>query len=72
MVDAILREKIKQVMADDWRKSIEHVMDLEAMFRLETSGSECIQPIIIQLGEDVIEESYSNCELSGIEPLDKA
>lgn len=71
-VDVILRDKIKQVTAEDWRKSIQHVMDLEAKFRLDTSGSEHIQPIIIQLGEDDTEESDSDCELSGIEPLDEA
>ncbi|KAH6932826.1 hypothetical protein HPB50_010033 [Hyalomma asiaticum] len=56
----------------DWRKSIQHVMDLEAKFRLDTSGSEHIQPILIQLGEDDTEENDSDCELSGIEPLDEA
>ncbi|XP_037523226.1 uncharacterized protein LOC119400246 [Rhipicephalus sanguineus] len=71
-VDAILSDKIKQVMAEDWRKSIPHVMDFEARFRLYTSGSEHIQPIIIQLGEDDTEESDDDCELSGIEPLDEA
>ncbi|KAH6935924.1 hypothetical protein HPB50_011474 [Hyalomma asiaticum] len=71
-VDANLREKIKQVAAEDWRKSIQHVMDSEAKFRLDTSGSERIQPIIIELGEDDTEESDSDCELSGIEPLDEA
>ncbi|XP_077521363.1 uncharacterized protein LOC144132658 [Amblyomma americanum] len=71
-VDAILREKIKHAAAEDWAKSIQHVMDLEAKFRLDTSGSEHIQPIIIQLGEDDTEESDSDCELSGIEPLDEA
>ncbi|KAH6922373.1 hypothetical protein HPB50_013413 [Hyalomma asiaticum] len=68
MVDAILREKIKQVMAKDWRKTIQHVMDLEAKFRLDTSGSKHIQPIIIQLDQDVTED----CKLSGIEPIDEA
>ena len=71
-VDVILREKIKQVTAEDCRKSIQHVMDFEAKFRLDTSESEHIQPIIIQLGEDDTEESDSDCELSGIEPLDEA
>ncbi|KAH6943832.1 hypothetical protein HPB50_000126 [Hyalomma asiaticum] len=50
-VNAILREKIKQVTMEDWRKSIQHVMDLEAKFRLDTSGSKHIQPIVIQLGQ---------------------
>ncbi|KAH6944367.1 hypothetical protein HPB50_002757 [Hyalomma asiaticum] len=71
-VDAIFREKIKQVTAEDWAKSIQHVMNLEAKFRLDTSGSKHIQPIIIQLHEDDSEESDSDCELSGIEPLDEA
>ncbi|XP_037523570.1 uncharacterized protein LOC119400579 [Rhipicephalus sanguineus] len=71
-VDAILRYKIKQVTAGGWRKSIQHVMDLEAKFRLDTSGSEHIQPIIIQLGEDDTEESDDDCELCGIEPIDEA
>ncbi|KAH6946188.1 hypothetical protein HPB50_012045 [Hyalomma asiaticum] len=72
MVNAILREKIKHVTTEDWRKSIQHVTDLEAKFRLDTSGSKHIQPIIIQLDEDGTEESDSDCELSGIEPLDEA
>ncbi|KAH6928324.1 hypothetical protein HPB50_014276 [Hyalomma asiaticum] len=72
MVDAILREKTKQVTAEDWRMSIQHVMDLEAKFRLDTSGSKHIQPIIIQLDVDDTEESDSDCELSGIEPLEEA
>ncbi|KAH6947110.1 hypothetical protein HPB50_017092 [Hyalomma asiaticum] len=72
MVDAILREKIMQVTTEDWRKSIQHVMDLEAKFRLDTSGSKHIQPIIIQLDEDDTEESDSDCKLSGIEPLEEA
>ncbi|KAH6921231.1 hypothetical protein HPB50_027780 [Hyalomma asiaticum] len=72
MVNAILREKIKQVTAEDWRNSIQHMMDLEAKFRLDTSGSKHIQPIIIQLDDDDTDESDSDCELSGIEPLDEA
>ncbi|KAL3217356.1 hypothetical protein MRX96_032477 [Rhipicephalus microplus] len=63
MVDAILRYKIKQVTAEDWRESIQHVMDVEAKFRLDTSGSEHIQPIINQLGEDDTDESDGDCEL---------
>ncbi|XP_037518373.1 uncharacterized protein LOC119395162 [Rhipicephalus sanguineus] len=70
-VDAILGDKIKQGTAEDWRTSIQHVMDLEAKLRLDTSGSEHIQPIIIQLREDDTEESDDDCELSGIEPLDE-
>ncbi|XP_070386360.1 uncharacterized protein [Dermacentor albipictus] len=69
-VEDILREKIKHVTAEDWRKNIRHVMNLEAKFRLDTSGSDRIQPIIIQVGEDDSEES--DCELPGIGPLDEA
>ncbi|KAH6946546.1 hypothetical protein HPB50_013898 [Hyalomma asiaticum] len=54
MVDATLREKINQVTAEDWRKSIQHMM--EAKCRLDTSGSKHIQPVIIQLDEDDTEE----------------
>ncbi|XP_037518299.1 uncharacterized protein LOC119395080 [Rhipicephalus sanguineus] len=71
-VEDILREKIKNVTAEDWRKNIRHVMELEAKFRVDTSGSDHVQPIVIQLGEDDTEESDSDCELSGIEPLEEA
>ncbi|XP_037515285.1 uncharacterized protein LOC119391697 [Rhipicephalus sanguineus] len=71
-VEDILREKIKNVTAEDWRKKIRHVMELEAKFRVDTSGSGHVQPIVIQLGEDDTEESDSDCELSGIEPLEEA
>ncbi|KAH8040214.1 hypothetical protein HPB51_009762 [Rhipicephalus microplus] len=37
-IDAILKGGIKQVMAEDWRKSIQHVTDMEAKFRLGRSG----------------------------------
>ncbi|XP_075722931.1 uncharacterized protein LOC142765593 [Rhipicephalus microplus] len=71
MVDAILRDKIKQVIAEDWRKSIQQVVEVEAKFILYMSGSEHIQPIIIQPGEDDTDETDDDCELSGIEPSEK-
>ncbi|XP_037503095.1 uncharacterized protein LOC119377869 [Rhipicephalus sanguineus] len=37
-VEDILREKIKNATAEDWRKNIRHVMELEAKFRVDTSG----------------------------------
>nr|XP_054923054.1 uncharacterized protein LOC129382860 [Dermacentor andersoni] len=70
-VEEVCREKVKHLTAEDWGKNIHHVMDLEPKFMLDTSGSDHIQPII-QLGEDGTEESASDCELSGIEPLDEA
>ncbi|KAL3173420.1 hypothetical protein MRX96_042085 [Rhipicephalus microplus] len=66
------RDKIKQVTAEDWRKSIQRRMDVEAKLRLDTSASERIQPIIIQLEEDDTDESDDGGELCGIEPLDDA
>ncbi|KAL3191323.1 hypothetical protein MRX96_018731 [Rhipicephalus microplus] len=72
MDDAILGDKIKQVTAQNYRKSIQQVMEVEAKFRLHTSGSEHIQPIIIPLGEDNTDESDNCCELSSIKPFGKA
>ncbi|KAH8027234.1 hypothetical protein HPB51_003687 [Rhipicephalus microplus] len=71
-VDATFRDKIKQVTAEDWRKSIQRRMDVEGKLRLDTSASERIQPIIIQLEEDDTDESDDGGELCGIEPLDDA
>ncbi|KAL3246392.1 hypothetical protein MRX96_017855 [Rhipicephalus microplus] len=70
-VDAILRDKIEQITAEDWRKIIQHVMNVEANFRHDTSESEHIQPIVIQLGGGDTDESDDDCELSVIEPLDQ-
>ncbi|XP_070378057.1 uncharacterized protein [Dermacentor albipictus] len=50
-VKDVLREKIKQLTTKYCRKNTHHTMDLEAKFRLDVSGSDHIQPIIIQLGE---------------------
>ncbi|KAH8038778.1 hypothetical protein HPB51_003262 [Rhipicephalus microplus] len=69
--NAILRDKIKQVTAKDWRKSIQHMMEVEAKFSLfDMYGSEHIQPIIIQLGKDHTDES-DDCELSALSHLTK-
>ncbi|KAL3250673.1 hypothetical protein MRX96_055419 [Rhipicephalus microplus] len=38
-VHAILRDKIKQVMAEDWKKSIQYMMEVEAKVRLNTTGT---------------------------------
>ncbi|XP_070390093.1 uncharacterized protein [Dermacentor albipictus] len=72
VVEYILREKINNITLEECRKNIQHVMDLEARLRLDTYRSDHIQLIIIQLGEDGTEESDSDCELSGIEPLNEA
>ncbi|KAH8042695.1 hypothetical protein HPB51_025527 [Rhipicephalus microplus] len=71
-VDTILRNKIRQITVVDWKDSIQHMMDLEAKFRLDTSGNEHIQPIIIHLREDDTNESDDDFELCGIEPLDES
>ncbi|XP_070385359.1 uncharacterized protein [Dermacentor albipictus] len=71
-VEDILREKIKHVTAENWWKNIHHVMDMKEKFRLDMFWSDHKQLIIIQVGEDDSEESGSDCELSGIEPLDEA
>ncbi|KAL3214211.1 hypothetical protein MRX96_034981 [Rhipicephalus microplus] len=63
---------IEQVTGEDWRKSIQHVLDVEAKIDLDTSESEHIQPIIMKPGEDDTHESYDDRELSSIEPLDDA
>lgn len=45
MVKDIFSEKMKHVTAEDWRKNIEHVMDLEAKFTLDTSGVTTSNPL---------------------------
>ena len=50
-VENMLRDKIRNVTAEDWKNNIRHVMDLEAKFRLDTSESDYIHPIVVQLGE---------------------
>ncbi|KAL3187910.1 hypothetical protein MRX96_000525 [Rhipicephalus microplus] len=72
-LDVFLRDKIKQITAQDWRKTIQLVIDVEAKFRLDTSGSEHIQPlIIIQLDEDDTDENEEGRKLSSTEPLGEA
>ncbi|XP_037276826.1 uncharacterized protein LOC119169932 [Rhipicephalus microplus] len=71
-VGAFLRDKIKQVTAKGWRKSIPHVIDVDANFRLQTSGNEPIQFIIIHFGDDKTDESEDDCELSDTESFDEA
>ncbi|KAH8033948.1 hypothetical protein HPB51_018103 [Rhipicephalus microplus] len=72
-LDVFLRDKIKQITAQDWRKTIELVINVEAKFRLDTAGSEHIQPlIIVQLDEYDTDESEEGRKLSGTEPLGEA
>ncbi|KAL3210890.1 hypothetical protein MRX96_008543 [Rhipicephalus microplus] len=70
MVEDTMTDKIKQVKVGDWRKSNQHGMEVEAKFRLDTAGSEHIETLIIQLGEDDTDRNSDDCELCVIEPFD--
>ncbi|KAM7293679.1 uncharacterized protein ISCGN_023277 [Ixodes scapularis] len=68
-VGRLLNEEVDKVTTDNWINAVRHVIDIEATFRRGGATSAHIQPIIIQLdGEDTPSES----DLSGVEPLDEA
>ncbi|KAM7305952.1 uncharacterized protein ISCGN_015848 [Ixodes scapularis] len=68
-VGRLLNEEVDKVTTDNWINAVRHVIDIEATFRRGGATSAHIQPIVIQLdGEDTPSES----DLSGVEPLDEA
>ncbi|KAH6925302.1 hypothetical protein HPB50_003393 [Hyalomma asiaticum] len=62
MVEGTPRDKISNLIAEDWTNNIKHVTDLEDNVRLDKSGSDYVQPIIIHLDEDETGESDCNSE----------
>ncbi|KAM7307120.1 uncharacterized protein ISCGN_010756 [Ixodes scapularis] len=68
-VGRFLNEEVDKVTTENWINAVRHVTDIEATFRRGGATSAHIQPIVIQLdGEDTPSES----DLSGVEPLDEA
>ncbi|KAM7312219.1 uncharacterized protein ISCGN_009124 [Ixodes scapularis] len=68
-VGRLLNEEVDKVTTDNWINAVRHVIDTETTFRRGGATSAHIQPIVIQLdGEDTPSES----DLSGVEPLDEA
>lgn len=65
-VEALLIEEAAKVTTEHWAKAVKHVINIEKKFMGDGSGSAYVQPIIINLEDDMDSES----DVSGVEPLE--
>lgn len=61
-------KKLKKVPKGNWAKAVRHLVHVKDKFQQSSAATAYIQPIFTRLDEN---DTYSESDVSGIEPLNE-